>query len=257
VNWESELRFAEHLADVADSISRPFFRSPGTAVRTKHDGTPVTEADEAIERALREQIASAFPNHDILGEEEGATEKGSASRWILDPIDGTKNFSWGIPIWATLIALEIGGEIVCGVASAPALDERYTAARGGGAYRNGEPIHVSGVGELSAARIGYTTAARRTNPEFGERLQHLMETAAHDRGIGDFYGHMLVAAGSLDAMIEPTLAPWDIGPLIVIVEEAGGRLTDFAGDASIYGRSCLSTNGLVHDEILRIVGGSS
>ena len=257
MSWESELRFAEHLADVADAISRPFFRSADTAVRAKHDGTPVTEADEAIERALREQIASAYPNHDILGEEEGATEKGASSRWIIDPIDGTKNFSWGIPVWGTLIALEVGDEIVCGVASAPALEERYTASRGSGAFRNGEPIRVSEVATLSEARLGYTTAAERGNPAFGRQLHRLIHAAAHDRGIGDFYGHMLVASGSLDAMIEPTLSAWDIGPLIVIVEEAGGRLTDFGGRASIYGRSCLTTNGLVHDEILTIVGESS
>ncbi len=254
MSWESELRFAEHLADVADSISRPHFRRAETAVRNKPDGTPVTEADEAIERALREHIEAAYPNHDILGEEEGVTEKGSRSRWVIDPIDGTKNFSWGIPIWATLIALEVSGEIVCGVASAPALDERFTASRGGGAYRNGDAIRVSTVAHLSDARVGFTTAGDIGKQGFGERFQRLIHATAHNRGIGDFYGHMLVASGSLDAMIEPTLAPWDIGPLLVILEEAGGRLTDFAGRAHIYGRSCLSTNGLLHSEILEIVG---
>lgn len=234
MSWESELRFAEHLADVADSISRPYFRRAETAVRMKPDGTPVTEADEAIEKALREQIESAYPHHDVLGEEQGVTEKGSGSRWIIDPIDGTKNFSWGIPIWATLIALEVSGEIVCGVASAPALDERFTASRGGGAYRNGLAIRVSAIDRLADSRIGFTSAADIGKTAFGERLHRLIHSAAHDRGIGDFYGHMLVAAGSLDAMIEPALAPWDIGPLIVILEEAGGRLTDFEGKTHNY-----------------------
>jgi histidinol-phosphatase len=254
VSWESELRFAEHLADIADSISRPHFRRAETAVRVKPDGTPVTEADEAIERALRHQIEAAYPNHDVLGEEEGATEKGSRARWIIDPIDGTKNFSWGIPIWATLIALEVEGEIVCGVASAPALDERFTASRSGGAHRNGAAIRVSAIDRLADARIAFTTAPDIGKGGFGERLQRLIHAAAHNRGIGDFYGHMLVAAGSLDAMIEPALEPWDIGPLIVILEEAGGRLSDFGGNRHIYGKSCLSTNGLLHEEILKIVG---
>jgi histidinol-phosphatase len=253
-DWTSELRFAEHLADVADSISRRHFRRADTKVRAKADGTPVTEADEAIERQLREEIGSAYPHHAILGEEEGVSGEGSRARWIIDPIDGTKNFSWGIPVWATLIALEVEGDIVCGVASAPALDERYTASRGGGAHRNGEPIRVSDVTEVGRARVGFTSGAEMGEPGWGEALQQLVRTAAHNRGIGDFYGHMLVAAGSLDVMLEPDLAPWDIGPLIVIVEEAGGRLTDFSGKRQIYGRSCVTTNGRLHDDVLRIVG---
>ena len=255
--WEAELSFAEHLADLADEISMRYFRKRDTIARAKQDGTPVTQADELIEETLRREIAAAFPDHRILGEEQGGETNGGGTCWIIDPIDGTKNFSWGIPVWGTLIALEVGDEIVCGVASAPALEERYTASRGSGAFRNGEPIRVSEVATLSEARLGYTTAAERGNPAFGRQLHRLIHAAAHDRGIGDFYGHMLVASGSLDAMIEPTLSAWDIGPLIVIVEEAGGRLTDFGGRASIYGRSCLTTNGLVHDEILTIVGESS
>jgi histidinol-phosphatase len=227
------------------------FRRAETAVRMKADGTPVTEADEAIERALREEIASAYPDHGVLGEEQGATGEGPA-RWIVDPIDGTKNFSWGIPVWATLIALEVDAEIVCGVVSAPALGDRWTAARGGGARRNGELIGVSDVRSLGDARLGYTSAASG-DAGFRESFRGLLGSVAHDRGLGDFYGHVLVASGSLDLMIEPHLSPWDIGPLIVIVEEAGGRLTDFAGRAQIYGISCLTTNGLVHEEALRLL----
>jgi histidinol-phosphatase len=251
-DWAAELAFAEHLADVADEISMRHFRRLETAVRTKPDGTPVTEADEAIERALRAEIASAYPDHAVLGEEEGLSGEGARSRWILDPIDGTKNFSWGIRNWATLIALEVDDVIVCGVASAPAIGERFTAARGGGAHRNREPIRVSEVADLAQARLGFTSASELLDEE-REGFRTLLRTAAHDRGFGDFYGHMLVAAGSLEIMFEPNLAPWDIGPLIVIVEEAGGRLTDFSGEAHIYGRSCLSTNGLVHEEALRIL----
>lgn len=250
-----ELAFAEHLADRADAISMRHFRNRETGVRTKVDGTPVTEADEAIEQLLRAEIASVYPDHGVFGEEGGVTGEDAPSRWILDPIDGTKNYSWGIPVWATLIALEDNGEIVCGVASAPALGERWTAARGHGALRNGEPIHVSPVTGLAEARLGFTSAAPHGRPAFDEGFRVLLDSVAHDRGLGDFYGHVLVASGSLDVMIEPSLAPWDMGPLIVIVEEAGGRLTDFSGRRGIYGRSCLTTNGLLHEEILRIVGG--
>ncbi len=250
----AELDFAEHLADLADAISMRFFRNPGTGARTKADGTPVTEADELIEQTLRTELASAYPGHGVFGEEGGSTGEGAFARWIIDPIDGTKNFSWGIPVWATLIALESDGEIVCGVASSPALGDRWVAARGAGARRNGDPIAVSTVTKLTEARLGFTSAAH-DEPGFNEAFGTLLRTVAHDRGLGDFYGHVLVASGSLDVMLEPALAPWDIGPLIVIIEEAGGRLTDFTGRRGIYGRSCLTTNGLLHADVLRIVGG--
>lgn len=253
-SWSAELAFAEHLAGMADAISMRHFRNQATRVRSKPDGTPVTDADEVIEEMLRVEIAVMYPGHGIFGEEGGVTGGDAPSRWILDPIDGTKNFSWGIPVWATLIALEEDGEIVCGVVSAPALGERWTAARGQGARRNGEPIAVSHVRTLAEARLGFTSATAHRKSDFHETFQALLNTVAHDRGLGDFYGHVLVASGSLDVMLEPSLAPWDIGPLVVIVEEAGGRLTDFAGRRGIYGRSCLTTNGLLHDDVLRFVG---
>lgn len=252
--WSSELDFASRLADAADAISMRHFRRQETAVRTKPDGTPVTEADEAIERLLRAEIASAYPEHSVLGEEGGVTGEGSEHRWIIDPIDGTKNFSWGIPNWATLIALEVKGAVVCGVVSAPAMGERWTAARGGGARRNDEPIRVSEVSDLGRARLGFTSAVAGGEPGFEEAFAELLRTVAHDRGFGDFYGHVLVASGSLDVMIEPGLQPWDIGPLIVIVEEAGGRITDFSGERQIYGRSCLTTNRLLHEDVLEVLG---
>lgn len=253
-SWEAELRFAEHLADVSDAISMQHFRRADTLVRTKPDGTPVTEADEAIEQALRDEIASAYPDHGVLGEEAGAQNEGARSRWILDPIDGTKNFSWGIRIWGTLIAHEVDGEVVCGVVSVPAMNERFSAARGSGATRNSEPISVSSVSHTSDARLAFTSArAFESLPQAGG-FRELLAKAADDRGIGDCYGHMLVAAGSLDLMIEPQLNYWDIGPLIVIVEEAGGRLTDFAGQRHIYGGSCVTSNGRLHDDALRILG---
>src|SRR5256885_11871037 len=155
MSWKAELAFAHHLADVADEITLDGF-TRRVAARTKHDGTPVTEADEAAERALRAEIWKAFPDHPILGEEGGAAGSGRA-RWILDPIDGTKNYASGIPMWGTLIALEVDGEIACGVISCPAMRERYAAARGTGAELNGESIRVSQIGTLNEARVSYTS----------------------------------------------------------------------------------------------------
>jgi histidinol-phosphatase len=254
--YERELSFANELADIADEISMKHFRRTDISVRTKDDGTPVTEADEGIERALREHIAATFPDHGILGEEEGESASSSTSRWIIDPIDGTKNYSWGIPIWATLIAFEKDGDVVCGVASAPGLGERYAARRGGGATRNGEPLGVSETTDLSRARVGFTSIHGFDRTPHAEAFRKLVGGAAFDRGIGDFYGHMLVAAGSLDVMVEPDLRPWDLGPLIVIVTEAGGRLTDFSGRAHIYGgpAGVLTTNGRLHTSALALFG---
>ena len=248
----NELRFANELANIADEISMRYFRRPEMGIREKSDGTPVTQADEEIERALRMHIAAAYPDHGIFGEEEGSSAGASDTRWIIDPIDGTKNFSWGIRNWATLIALEAGGRIECGVASAPALGERFAAGRGLGATRNGEPIGVSTITALASARVGYTSAKELEVKEYAQHFRRLLAETAHDRGLGDFYGHMLVAAGSLDVMVEPRLAPWDLAPLLVIVEEAGGRLTDWAGRAHIYGGSVVTTNGHLHEAVLGI-----
>jgi histidinol-phosphatase len=255
-----ELEFATALADIADDISMHYWRRADTAIRSKGDGTPVTAADEEIERVLRKEIASAFPEHGVLGEEEAELRGASGAKWILDPIDGTKNFAWGIPVWATLIALEVDGEIRCGVASAPALRERYAAARTLGATRNGDPISVSETSSLSAARVGFTSIETFMEQGFTQQFMRYVSTAKHDRGIGDFYGHMLVACGALDAMVEPRLNAWDLGPLIVIVEEAGGRFSDIGGVRHIYGQSAVSSNGVVHDAVLEVfasgVGGA-
>jgi histidinol-phosphatase len=252
MTFSAELEFANGLADIADEISMRYWRRADTAVRSKTDGTPVTQADEEIERALRKEIAASYPDHGVLGEEEGESTGTSGARWILDPIDGTKNYSWGIPVWGTLIALEVGAEIVAGVVSCPALGERYSAGRGHGTTRNGETIRVSDVGDLAEARVGFTSVG--TFDEQGRLDQFLRYTgdSHNSRGIGDCYGHMLVASGALDAMVEPRLSAWDLGPLIVIVEEAGGRFTDIDGNNTIYGRSVVTTNGRIHEAVLDV-----
>jgi histidinol-phosphatase len=255
MNWDAELRFAHRLADVADEITmRGFVDRVGA--RMKIDGTPVTEADEAAERALRSEIAKAFPDHAVLGEEEGPAGSGP-TRWILDPIDGTKNYAAGIPIWGTLIALEVEGEVVCGVVSAPALRERYAAARGAGAECNGEPIRVSSVSELPAARITYTSFLSFDDCGRGDAWRRLAGAASWARGFGDFWGHMLVASGRADVMAEPVVNVWDLAPLLVIVEEAGGRFTDLDGSRRIDGGSAVTTNGHLHDAVIDVFSGRS
>lgn len=267
----ADLAFALELAELADSLSLPRFRAVDLHVETKPDLTPVTDADRAVERALRERIAAERPGGTVLGEEEGdeggprAAEGGSdlrpggggfaaaASspvRWILDPIDGTKNFLRGIPVWATLIALEREGHVVCGVASAPALGHRWWAARGEGAWRDGERINVSGIESLEDATVSFSRSSLVGGTE---QVLELTRRAWHMQPFSDFWAHLLVAEGALEVSVEHTLAPWDIAALQVIVEEAGGRLTDLAGQARIDGGSGVSTNGLLHDEVLALL----
>jgi histidinol-phosphatase len=214
----------------------PRFRSADLRVETKADLTPVTDADRATEHLLRERIARDRPGESVLGEEEGE-DASSRVRWIVDPIDGTRNFSRGIPIWATLIALERDGSIVCGVVSAPALGRRWWAMREEGAFANGEPIRVSRVTELAQASVSCT---------YGRDLATIEPRVWHARGLGDFWQHMLVAEGSLDVAVDARLAPWDHAALEPIVTEAGGRC-GFAGE------QWLSSNGALHDAVVSLL----
>jgi histidinol-phosphatase len=254
-----ELAFALELADAADEISmRSFSRSP--EVFTKQDGSLVTRADHEIERTLRERIAGRFPGHAVLGEEGGFAggpsgkpdgSGDSGPLWVIDPIDGTNNFAWGIPIFATLIALQQGGETVVGVVSAPALGERYEAAAGEGARMNGSPICVSDVATVGEARIVYASWRGWVEAGLDRRWASILTRCRRSRGFGDFWGHVLVARGAAEVMAEPELQPWDVAALAVIVAEAGGRLTDFGGRPFRERGSCLTTNGRLHDEILQ------
>jgi histidinol-phosphatase len=192
----------------------------------------VTDADRAAERLLRERIARDRPGEGVLGEEEG--DDASAVRWIVDPIDGTRNFSRGIPVWATLIALERKGEVVCGVVSAPALGRRWWAARGEGAFADGEAIRVSGVSELAQASVSCS---------YGRDLALLEPQTWHARGLGDFWQHMLVAEGALDAAVDSRLSIWDHAAVEPIVTEAGGRFGPM-------GEQWVSSNGLLHETVV-------
>ena len=238
----ADLSFALELAELADSLSLPRFRALDLHVETKPDLTPVTDADRAVERALRERIAAERPSETVLGEEEG--DEGGAVRWILDPIDGTRNFSRGIPVWATLIALERDREIVCGVVSAPPLGRRWWAAQGEGAYVNGERIHVSNIAALDEAVLSATYASD---------LEVLEPRAWHARGFGDFWQHVLVAEGSVDAALDAELAIWDYAAPALIVTEAGGRVTTLDGGPLRPRKRIVSSNGLLHDEVLELL----
>jgi histidinol-phosphatase len=240
-----DLRLALSLADAADAITMHHFQSSTLAVRTKSDRTPVSEADEAAERAIREQLGRERPDDGILGEEFGV-QAGSGRRWIIDPIDATKNYVRGIPVFATLIALD--GEI--GVVSAPALGRRWWASRGEGAFCNGRAIGVSAIDEISAAQLCYDDVPGFERFGLGKPFLDLARRCLRTRGFGDFWSHMLVAEGAAEIAVEPEVAHWDMAAVQVIVEEAGGRFTNLLGERRADGGSGVSTNGLLHDAVL-------
>lgn len=230
----ADLALALALADDADAISRHHYRRHDLAVETKDDLTPVTEADRAVEQALRARLERERPGEAIAGEEYGVGE--GDVRWWLDPIDGTKQYARGLPIWATLIALERGGETVVGVVSAPALGQRWWAVRGEGAFLDGEAIRVSSVDRLEDAYV--STTSLRDFPVFTELAKHV----ALARTYSDFWQYMLVAEGRIEAGCDPVQAPWDCAAPKLIVEEAGGRYTEEPG---LY----LASNGVLHDAV--------
>ena len=244
-----DLAFAFELADLADAITTERFRADDLVVETKPDLSPVTEADRAVEQALRKRIGEERPGHGVIGEEFGADGRGS-TRWILDPIDATKNYLRGVPVWGTLIALERDGRVEVGVASAPALHRRWWAARGEGAFLNGRPIHVSGVAELPDAVLSYASLFSWEEHGLGDQFLALARSCWRTRAFGDFWGHMLVAEGAVDLAIEPEVALWDLAAPQIIVEEAGGRFTDLGGTPTPAGGSAVASNGLLHDRVL-------
>jgi histidinol-phosphatase len=245
--FEAELLLAHEIADRAAEIAVPLFRG-GVDARLKADWTPVTDADLRVEELVRDAVGARFPGDAVHGEEGGL--QGSAERtWIVDPIDGTKNFAAGIQVWATLLALRVEEELVLGVVSAPALGERYEAVRGGGARLNGEPIHVSRAASLEDAALCFGDPDNFAGDRLRTPFLDLLMTSSRSRGFGDFWGHVLVARGSMDVMIEPSLALWDYAALVPIVEEAGGRITQLNGSPLAHGGSALTTNGVLHDAV--------
>ena len=246
---DNDLTLALELADLADAITLEHFRSDRLVVETKPDLTPVSEADRAVETLLRKRIGEERPDHGVLGEEFGA-EGSQRARWIIDPIDGTKNYVRGIPVFATLIALQRDGVGVVGVCSAPALGRRWWAARGAGAFADGRPIRVSRVADLGDAQLCHSSLDLWEAHGLEDGFRELARRCWRTRGFGDFWMHALVAEGAADVALEPEVSLWDLAALQVIVEEAGGRFTDLAGRARADGGSAVTSNGLLHDEVL-------
>ncbi|MEO6467753.1 MAG: histidinol-phosphatase [Acidimicrobiia bacterium] len=246
----ADLALALELADAADALTMGRFRADDLRIERKPDTTHVTEADRATEVLIREGIQRARPGDAVLGEEFG-TEGEGRRRWIVDPIDGTASYVRGLPIWATLIALEEDGELIVGVVSAPALHRRWYAARGGGAYANGSRIHVSKVADLADAQLCYSDLGSWTKyRSSAQPMIDLLHSVWRTRGVGDFWQHMLVAEGTADIAVEPIVNLWDLAALLVVVEEAGGRFTNLDGVRTADGGSAVSSNGLLHDEVL-------
>ncbi|MFL5648660.1 MAG: inositol monophosphatase family protein [Chloroflexota bacterium] len=261
---DAELRgwldVAMAACDEADIIARSHFRRD-LQIDTKPDRTFVTQADTAIERMIRGRIHDAFPDHGLVGEEYGVEAGGASVRWYIDPIDGTHNFIRGVPLFGTLLAVERDGEMQASVLSAPALDERWWGWRGGGAWaRNrGEEarrIHVSGVTTMADAQILYGSARDLEASGRAPGFRGILRDAWRERGFGDFWGYALVAEGAAEAMIEVDLSAWDAAAPFLLIEEAGGRATDFEGRRAVDSRTFIVTNGVLHDLIReRLISG--
>ena len=244
-----DLALAQRLADAADALTLARFRAQDLHVDAKPDLSPVSDADLAVETEVRRLLAEARPDDAVLGEEHGVTGTGPR-QWVVDPIDGTKNFVRGVQVWATLIALQVEGRVEVGVVSAPALGRRWWASRGAGAFADGEPIRVSSVASLSDAHLSYSSLTGWEKQGRLEGLLQLSRECWRTRGFGDFWSHMLVAEGAVDASFEPEVSLWDLAPLQVIVEEAGGRFSSLTGEARPDGGSVVCSNGLLHDVVL-------
>jgi histidinol-phosphatase len=254
------LALAQAACDEADGIARSVFRRD-LDVQTKPDRTYVTQADTAIERAIRKRILAAYPDHGLVGEEYGTAADDARTRWYIDPIDGTHNFIRGVPLFGTLLAVARDGELQAAVISAPALRQRWWARRGGGAWAQGadetQPrrIRVSRVTALADAQLLYGSGHDLEASGLAPGFHALLGDVWRERGFGDFWGYALLAEGAAEAMVEVGLSSWDAAAPTVLIEEAGGRVTDFTGRRAIDSGSFLATNGLLHDEVLRRLRG--
>jgi histidinol-phosphatase len=245
--------FLHELADLADSVSMPRFEAQDFVVESKPDKTEVTIADRNTELAVTEHILTTFPGHQVLGEEFGVKgDPNGTWRWIIDPIDGTANFTRGVPVWATLIAAEQAGTLRAAMVSCPALHRRWWAIKGAGAFLNGKPIQVSGIRSLADATISFSDGywQHTANAHLRQALDHVLARCARQKGFGDFWQHMLVAEGALDIALEPVVSLWDLAAVQLIVEEAGGTFSNLQGEPRADGGSALSTNGVLHEQVL-------
>jgi histidinol-phosphatase len=255
--YDDDLRLAHVIADQVDALTLERFRARDLRVETKPDLTPVTDADRAAEQIVRAQLSRTRPRDAVHGEEMADTGHGPR-RWVVDPIDGTKNFVRGVPVWATLLALMDGDEAVVGVVSAPALHRRWWAAVGSGAWTGrslaaAERIHVSAVDRLEDASLSYSELSEWEEAGRLGAFLDLTRRVWRTRAYGDFWSHVLVADGSVDVSAEPSLSLWDMAALVPVVTEAGGRFTSIRGVPGPHGGSALVTNGLLHDEVLELL----
>ena len=246
-----DLAFAFALADAADAVTLPRFRAADLRVETKPDLTPVSDADRATEEAVRALVDASGRGEGVYGEELG-DDSGADARWIVDPIDGTMAYVRGVPVWATLLALERDGDRVCAVASAPALGRRWWAVRGGGAFADGAPIRVSGLARVEDCSVSCTSQS-----PMPAGWRELVARSWKDQCLGDFWQHCLVAEGAVDVSCDAEVNLWDYAAVQLIVEDAGGRCTTFAGGEPTPGGSFVASNGLVHDEVVSLLSGST
>jgi histidinol-phosphatase len=250
--WRNRYELAVEAARTAGQVALRYFDGEFT-VEWKSDDSPVTVADRETEQSLRRTLLASFPNDGFLGEEFGDTPGSSGFRWIIDPIDGTRSFVRGIPLWATLVGLEYRGEQIAGIAEVPALGHAYRALRGDGAYRNDRRIRVSGVADLSQALVFYSSLSWFIKAERHEQFLELVRRTDRTRGYGDFYGFVLVAQGSGELMVEHGVHAWDVAAIKPLIEEAGGRFSDWSGTPSIHRPDVLISNGKLHDEALALL----
>jgi histidinol-phosphatase len=261
---QERLDFAVAIAREAGELTMRYFRVSDLVVDRKADNSPVTRADREAEELMRERLAAACPEDAIVGEEYGSKEGSSGYTWYLDPIDGTHSFVHGVPLFGNMLGLEHGDQAVAGVVMFPALHEIVYAAKGHGAWwatdvaappakLDVRTAHVSATGELRGAALATTGLETFDEAGIPSALAKLATSGADIRGWSDCYGHLLVATGRADAMIDAVMRVWDNAPLQPIVEEAGGRFTDLAGNATIHGGSALSTNGLLHESLLGLL----
>lgn len=256
--WRDDLHLAHTIADQVDPLTQARFDAQDFVVETKPDLTPVTEADREAERSIREYLSRARTRDSVLGEEFPTT--GSAPRqWVIDPIDGTKNFVRGVPVWATLISLVEDDEVVVGVVSAPALGRRWWAVKGGGAWTgrslaSAKQLHVSSVADLEHASLSYSSLSGWAETRRLRGMLSLMQSCWRTRAYGDFWSYMLLAEGAVDLAAEPELELYDMGALVPIVTEAGGVFTSLAGQPGPWGGNAVASNGLLHDAALELLG---
>lgn len=259
--WQARYTLMTAAAQEAGRIALNYYPDLKAAdftaqVILKADNSPVTVADREAEAHLRKVLLDAFPDDGFLGEESGDRPGASGYRWIVDPIDGTRSFVRGVPHWATLVGLEYGNQPIAGVAYEPVIDRTWRALQGAGTFRDDQPIHVSRIERLNESVMFYSSLSWFVKAGRANQFLQLVARTQRQRGFGDYYGHLLVAQGAGEFMVEHGVHAWDVAALKVIVEEAGGRFTDWNGNPTIHTPDCLASNGLMHDAVLEILRGA-